>query len=279
MTSEITEISLPCNAVAKTNLSFETLNNYKLIYQLNFSVCAVCLSGRVTVRINTTDYELVPNDLVTIFTGTVVKIKQVSSDARLTLVCFSPEVANQVNPLRVTGEFFTVILDRPVLGLRNEPAFYFKDYISLLNHAGQHQVMDKSADFVIASYNSILVATQLVYKSHTLRQKTVSRKEEICRELIELITQNYVQQRRAQYYADTLGISLQHLSTTVKNVTGKNVLDIIAYMVIMDAKSKLKTTNMTIQEIAFSLNFPSASFFGKYFRRHVNLTPLEYRKR
>ena len=42
-------------------------------------------------------------------------------------------------------------------------------------------------------------------------------------------------------------------------------------------KAKLKSTDMTIQEIAYSLNFPSASFFGKYFKRHLGMSPLEYR--
>jgi AraC-like DNA-binding protein len=46
----------------------------------------------------------------------------------------------------------------------------------------------------------------------------------------------------------------------------------------MDAKSKLKSTDMTIQEISYSLNFPNASFFGKYFKRHVGMTPLEFRE-
>ena len=67
------------------------------------------------------------------------------------------------------------------------------------------------------------------------------------------------------------------LSTTVRQVTGRNVLDIIAHVVIVDVKAKLKSTNMTIQEIAYSLNFPSASFFGKYFKRHMGMSPLEYR--
>lgn len=61
-------------------------------------------------------------------------------------------------------------------------------------------------------------------------------------------------------------------------MTGKNVLDIIAHVVIIDIKAKLKSTDMTIQEIAYSLNFPSASFFGKYFKRHMGMSPLEYRK-
>ena len=84
-------------------------------------------------------------------------------------------------------------------------------------------------------------------------------------------------ERRAQFYAAKLGISLQHLSTTIKQVTGKNVLDLIAHVVIIDIKAKLKSTDMTIQEIAYSLNFPSASFFGKYFKRHLGMSPLEYR--
>ena len=77
--------------------------------------------------------------------------------------------------------------------------------------------------------------------------------------------------------ADQLGISLQHLSTTVKQVTGKSVLDTIAYIVIIDAKAQLKGTDMTIQEIAYSLNFPNPSFFCKFFRRHVGMSPLEFR--
>ena len=63
----------------------------------------------------------------------------------------------------------------------------------------------------------------------------------------------------------------------MKQVTGKNLLDIIAGVVLMDVKAKLKSTDMTVQEIAYSLNFPSASFFGKYFKRYMGISPLEYR--
>ena len=125
----------------------------------------------------------------------------------------------------------------------------------------------------------ILTSIRLIYHKFPGENGSSNRKKEICRELIRVITENYKNERRAQFYADELGISLQHLSTTVRQVTGKSVLDTIAYIVIMDAKAKLKGTNMTIQEIAYSLNFPSASFFGKYFRRYVGMTPLEFRNR
>jgi AraC-like DNA-binding protein len=45
-----------------------------------------------------------------------------------------------------------------------------------------------------------------------------------------------------------------------------------------EAKALLKSTNMTIQQISDELNFPSQSFFGKYFKRVVGVSPKEYRE-
>lgn len=75
-----------------------------------------------------------------------------------------------------------------------------------------------------------------------------------------------------------LHISPQHLSTTVNKITGKTVTDIIAKLVITDAEAKLKSTDLTIQEIAYSLNFPDISFFGKYFKRYTGMSPKQYRE-
>ena len=76
----------------------------------------------------------------------------------------------------------------------------------------------------------------------------------------------------------TCFISPQHLSTTVNKITGKTVTDIIAKLVITDAEAKLKSTDLTIQEIAYSLNFPDISFFGKYFKRYTGMSPKQYRE-
>ena len=48
--------------------------------------------------------------------------------------------------------------------------------------------------------------------------------------------------------------------------------------VITDAEAKLKSTDLTIQEIAYSLNFPDISFFGKYFKRYTGMSPKQYRE-
>ena len=40
---------------------------------------------------------------------------------------------------------------------------------------------------------------------------------------------------------------------------------------------RLRFTDMTMQEIANDLKFPNPSFFGKYCKEHLGMTPLEYR--
>ena len=73
------------------------------------------------------------------------------------------------------------------------------------------------------SLQTILTSIQLMYRNYSGNNHS-NRKKEICRKLIQLITEHYKDQRCAQFYADQLGISLQHLSTTVKQVTGKSVI-------------------------------------------------------
>ena len=172
---------------------------------------------------------------------------------------------------------FSKITECPIVELQEDIASYLIDYFSLLARVTCDEKLSLPSEMTEVSLRSILTAVGLIYQRYSSKNHNTNRKEEICRELVGLVTEHYTEERRAQFYADKLGISLQHLSTTVKQVTGRNVLDVIAYVVIIDAKAKLKSSNMTIQEIAYSLNFPSASFFGKYFRRYVGMSPLEFR--
>ena len=49
-------------------------------------------------------------------------------------------------------------------------------------------------------------------------------------------------------------------------------------IITMDAKAQLRSTDLTVKEIAFSLGFNNLSFFNKYFRQHTGMTPQEYRR-
>ena len=108
-----------------------------------------------------------------------------------------------------------------------------------------------------------------MYKDKTLNKTNLSKAEQISKNFNHLVMQNYTTQRSVAWYAKKLGITPAHLSTIVKQTTDKTCVEIITSMVIMDAKAQLKSTDLSIHDIAYSLNFTNMSFFGKYFKRHV----------
>lgn len=277
MKHDFPQVDLPCEILAWNDVTEDILNIYKQSCRLKAGIFAICTEGNMTATINLIDYEIKPNDLITLLPGTIIQFRKHTKKVRLCFTGFSSGCVERINLIKSMLSSFSKIAECPVVELQEDVAGYMIDYFSLLARATCNEKFSFPSEMIEVSLNSILTAIGLVYRKYSSKSRNISRKEEICRELLRLVTEHYTEDRRAQFYADKLGISLQHLSTTVKQVTGRNVLDVIAYVVIIDAKAKLKSSNMTIQEIAYSLNFPSASFFGKYFRRYVGMSPLEFR--
>jgi AraC-like DNA-binding protein len=95
---------------------------------------------------------------------------------------------------------------------------------------------------------------------------------------LNLVQENFREQRKQ----DFMPTAMPYAKVPVESDQGQQRLfrkRMIDNHVIFEAKTLLKSTNMTIQQISDELNFPSQSFFGKYFKRVVGMAPKEYRER
>ena len=81
-----------------------------------------------------------------------------------------------------------------------------------------------------------------------------------------------------KWYANELCLTPKHLSTSIQQVSGKTANQWIDEMTLQEVCRQLKFTNRSIQEIAYDLNFPNQSFFGKYFKHHIGCSPGVYRQ-
>ncbi|MBQ8807282.1 MAG: AraC family transcriptional regulator [Bacteroidaceae bacterium] len=88
-----------------------------------------------------------------------------------------------------------------------------------------------------------------------------------------LLATNYKKSRSVKFYAERLNLTPKYLSTAIKRVTGRPILDWIHEAILIDAKMLLRTTDMTVQEIADQLNFSSPSAFVQFFKKHTGKTP------
>lgn len=92
-------------------------------------------------------------------------------------------------------------------------------------------------------------------------------------DFFRLLALHYREQHSVKFYADKLHLTPKYLSTAIKRATGRPILDWIHEAILIDAKMLLRTTDMTVQEIADQLNFSSSSAFVQFFKKHTGTTP------
>ena len=83
--------------------------------------------------------------------------------------------------------------------------------------------------------------------------------------------------RSVGYYADALCYSPKHFSKVIKQACGRTPLDLINESAIEHIKYRLKHSDKSIKEIAEEFNFPNQSFFGKYVKSYLGMSPARYR--
>ncbi|MCH4147904.1 MAG: AraC family transcriptional regulator [Prevotella sp.] len=93
------------------------------------------------------------------------------------------------------------------------------------------------------------------------------------------LSYNYRKERNVAFYAAEQYLSYSYFSDIIKQKSGITALRWISDAVINNARHMLEYTNMSIKEIANRLKFPTQSFFGKYFKQYVGISPKEYRRR
>lgn len=95
---------------------------------------------------------------------------------------------------------------------------------------------------------------------------------------MDYLKQYHQQERMVQFYAEKLCVTPKYLSTVIKQYSGKSPSDWICEYVIAEAKSLLHYSQMSVQEVAYHLNFPSQSSFGKFFKQKTGYSPMQYIK-
>lgn len=107
--------------------------------------------------------------------------------------------------------------------------------------------------------------------------KGIKREKEHFNRFMKLLSENYLKRREVGWYADRMNLTPRYLTTTIRKVSGHTVSDWIGMFIIKDAKYLLKHSDMTVQQVAYELNFPNQSFFGKFFKKHTGMSPGKYR--
>lgn len=141
-----------------------------------------------------------------------------------------------------------------------------------------------SVSFVRATQHCIATILYIMHDAVRATEKgtslrTRNRQNELFCKFFHLLILNYKQYRSVSYYADQLCFTSRYLSSVIRAASGRSATEWINDFVVSEAMYQLRHTTRSMQQIAYDMNFPNQSFFGRFFKTHVGCSPMEYRSK
>lgn len=94
----------------------------------------------------------------------------------------------------------------------------------------------------------------------------------------DLLDQNFKKEKSVNKYAFEVNISEKQLHKATTTLLDKTPKQIIDERILLEAKRLLTHSNQSIKEIAYELGYDEPTNFIKYFRKHTESTPSEFRE-
>lgn len=250
--------------------------------RLNALIIGVGTEGETSLTSNLQEFRLKKDSL---FIFSPKHILQVQSNNRFKahLIVIAPDFLKRINiDTKRMMPLFLQFVSLPCMELTQAESQSLRSFISMV----EQELKGSETDFSSEIIGGLIAAT--IYKvgdilTHYLTEHPEvdspihNRAEEYFRQFTELLGEHYKHERSVGFYARQLCITPKYLTTLIKRISGKSVSEWIDNYVILEAKTLLKYSNMSVQEIAYYLNFPNQSFFGSYFKRNAGMSPSQYK--
>lgn len=250
--------------------------------RLNALIIGVGTEGETSLTSNLQEFRLKKDSL---FIFSPKHILQVQSNNRFKahLIVIAPDFLKRINiDTKRMMPLFLQFGSLPCMELTHAESQSLRSFISMV----EQELKGSETDFSSEIIGGLIAAT--IYKvgdilTHYLTEHPEvdspihNRAEEYFRQFTELLGEHYKHERSVGFYARQLCITPKYLTTLIKRISGKSVSEWIDNFVILEAKTLLKYSNMSVQEIAYYLNFPNQSFFGSYFKRNAGMSPSQYK--
>ena len=245
-------------------------------------IIGVGTEGETSVSFNLHEFKL-KKDSIFIFTPK--NVLQVNSQQyfKADVIAISPDFMRRINiDIKNMMPLFLKFVENPALTLTPEESRSMRGMIAQIERETRGPETHFSFDIV----SGLIAAT--IYKigdimyhylaEHPEEQNNShNRAEEYFKQFTHLLGEHFREERSVGFYARQLCITPKYLTTLIKRISGQSVSEWIDNYVILEAKTLLKYSTMSIQEIAYYLNFPNQSFFGSYFKRNTGMSPSQYK--
>ncbi len=243
-----------------------------------FNLIYLFLDGEHDVKLGAEHTQLKPNDLVIVPENMIYASDHIRN-CRGFCIHFKTEYVMPLLSRTLTDEFPFFHFDSlHIINISiDESKIIQQAYNDILN---EYKRFSFEKEYILRNYILILLLrVREIYSAHVKQMsKNSTRGEQLAIKFKHLVEKHFLEIRSVNAYSVMMNVTPKHLSEVVKKIFGRSPIEIIHDMLLLESKAQLRSTDKTISEIAYFLNFEDQSHFSHFIKNRTGSTPQEFRK-
>lgn len=241
---------------------------------------AFCIKGKAEYTIDTIRRNVKADQIIIVGVNQVIADIRCSDDCVGRCVFISQDYTKEIlSGIRGLSSVFLFTRMHPVFSMMPDNIQSIQDFYHLIRRKMTETSHRFRRDTVRALMQAFVYdAGNIIWNVIKADGQQNSRAEEIFVKFIQLVQENFRNERRVAWYARQLTITPKYLSETIRNISRETPSQWIDDFVTLELRVLLRNSNLSIKEITERMHFANQSFLGKFFKEHVGLSPKEYRK-
>lgn len=251
----------------------------KAPFRMDYYALCICTSGEINIEIDRQEYKVDAHSFLMAAPSTIVKFVKTSDDFMMKLLFFDKNflIKNISNPFIIEKMNLFSKGSYSIVKTSAKNSSVLQNLLDDLDKKSKKQ--GKFTEEIIRTiiFQLLLETAEIIEQENSVNPEKEEGKKDLYLKFSKLIRENITRERTVQFYADQLHVSNKYLIEIIKKASGKTPHEVIDEALLKEAYVMLGNPDLTISEIAFELQFNSASAFGRFFKKHTTLSPSEYR--
>jgi AraC-like DNA-binding protein len=220
------------------------------------------------------------NQLYVILPDQIIQTTEVSPDFKVGIMVVRRDYFDSQNHFIETINLHNRLMEQSYFDLSEKE---MQEHVRIFKMI-QEKILDKHHTYrlqIIQNYFQITFYNiyHLIVSQKINPEKAIPNNNRVIYErYIKCVEEHYRQEHSVQFYADRICLTPKYLSSVIYKTSGKHASDWIHEYIILEAKSLLKSTDMSLKNISDVLHFCTPSHFGRFFKKYTGFTPNEYKK-
>lgn len=251
---------------------------------ISMNVIMICTNGRIQARINDMEIVLSKNQVAIVPQNILVTDIMISPDFDLKAIFLTNSILQSLLREKMTiWNDMMYVYHQHVITMQDKDLIFYSHFYDMLYIAINRGEGNPFRTEVVQSlFRTAIIGLcgemSLIMNSSADRIETNSTNSHFQR-FLNAIHNSKVKYRSVYSYASELCISPKHLTSICKKHSGKTASDWIQEQVLEEIRYYLKKTDLSIKEVGLRVGFSNSSFFGKFVKEHLGMTPKEYRNK